>query len=94
VTNRPDGAPWRRHDASPAPLERSDAWQNFALELERYIDAGEDRVLLPWHERGRANASGVPRERDGVSVYTLSDGRIATMLTRLDRAEALRELGL
>src|SRR4051794_979624 len=37
-------------------------WDDYALEPTEIVDAGDDRVLVAYHERGRGKGSGAPFE--------------------------------
>ena len=67
---------------------------DWAIDLERVIDAGEHRVVALFHQRGTGKASGVPVEWHMGLVYELRDGRIQRMTNFLDPAKALEAAGL
>jgi ketosteroid isomerase-like protein len=95
ATVRPDGRLWHgRQGARQAMSEWVDEWDEYEMQLERYLPAGEGRVAVLWHERGRARGSGVPIAQSGITVFTLRDGLVAEIRPRLDRERALEELGL
>ena len=67
---------------------------DFALRLERLIDAGDDRVVGLFHHRAIGKASGVPVEiRQGL-VYELDGGRVIRCRNYSSHAEALEAVGL
>jgi SnoaL-like domain len=73
---RPDGRVWRgREEIAGAMLEWSEVWDDREVEVERYVDAGEDQVLILWHERGRGKESGIVMDRRGASPVTIVEGR-------------------
>jgi ketosteroid isomerase-like protein len=95
VTVRPDGKVWHGHDGvRGALLEWTSTWEDWEMDVERYIDAGDDRVLVLWNERGRAKGSGVPLSLAGATVCTLRDGMVWAMVVSVDRPSALRAVGL
>jgi ketosteroid isomerase-like protein len=92
---RPDGRMWRgREGVRRAMVEWTGAWTGYEMEVERLIDAGGDRVVALWRERGRAKVSGVPMSQAGLTVYTMRDGLIVSMVATLERRAMLQELGL
>jgi ketosteroid isomerase-like protein len=66
----------------------------WSIELERVIDAGDDRVVGLFHQRATGKGSGVPVELHMGLLYELRDGRIIRMTNFLDPAEALEAAGL
>ena len=66
----------------------------WAIELERVIDAGDDRVVAIFHQRATGKGSGVPVELRMALLYELQDARIVRMTNFLDPAEALEAAGL
>ena len=50
------------------------AWDDWELEPEDYIDAGE-RVVVIVNQRGRSKATGIPVEMRFAQVWTLRDGQ-------------------
>jgi ketosteroid isomerase-like protein len=95
TTVRPDGKVWHGRDGvRQAMLEWTGTWSDWSLEVERYIDAGGDRVAMLWNERGRAKGSGVPMSLKGISVFVIRDGLVASLAATLDRERTLEALGL
>jgi ketosteroid isomerase-like protein len=70
------------------------AWDELDVEIEDVIAAGEDRVLLTAHHRGRGRASGVEVDTRLYSIYTLRSGKVLRTDEYADRAEALEAAGL
>jgi ketosteroid isomerase-like protein len=68
-------------------------WEFFEVDYEELRDFG-GRVLVSghWHARGRA--SGVELENPGTYLYESKDGKVVSMRTFTDRAEALEAVGL
>jgi ketosteroid isomerase-like protein len=70
-----------------------DSWTVFRFETERFIDAG-DRVAVFIRVVAEGGASGLPTERRTAHVWTVRDGRLASIQIYRDRDEALEALGL
>jgi ketosteroid isomerase-like protein len=89
----PGGGAYRGLPAIRALLaERTDS---FAIDqiTERLIDAGDDVVsFIRW--RGRGESSGAEADMRVATVLTLRDGKVTRVRFFLDRAEALRAVGL
>jgi ketosteroid isomerase-like protein len=69
------------------------AWDGLTATAEQIIEAGELVVAMEvW--RGRGKASGAPTEVRQASVWTLSRGKVTTVVVYADRAEALEAAGL
>ena len=68
-------------------------WEFFEVDYEELRDFG-DRVLVSghWHARGRA--SGVEVENPGTYLYEIKGGKVVSMRTFTDYAEALEAVGL
>jgi hypothetical protein len=69
-------------------------WDDYEMQLERYMEAGEHCVVVLWRERGRARGSGVPIAQAGITIFELRDELVAEIRPRLDRERVLAELGL
>jgi ketosteroid isomerase-like protein len=95
VTMRPDGKVWHgREGFRRAMVEWVGTWIGWEFEIERYIDVGDDRVVVLWRERGRAKSSGAPMSHQGVTVSTVRDGMIVSTVITVDRQGTLAALGL
>jgi ketosteroid isomerase-like protein len=70
-----------------------EAWDERRLEIEKFLDAGDDVVVL-FHEYRRGRGSGVELETDTAVVITVRAGRVVRMQGYMDRAEALKAAGL
>jgi ketosteroid isomerase-like protein len=68
------------------------AWDDWELEIEDYVDAGE-RVVVIVHQRGRSKATGVPVEMRMGQVWTLQDGKRIRMQMYASPEEALDAAG-
>jgi ketosteroid isomerase-like protein len=70
-----------------------EAWEDWQLEVEEFLDAGEDVVAVV-HQRGRSRATGLPIEMDFAMVWTFREGRQFRMRMYASRDEALEATGL
>ncbi len=70
-----------------------DAWDDWEVEVEDYIDAGE-RVVVIINQRGRSKATGIPVEMRFAQVWTLRDGQGIRMLMYASPDEAIKAVGL
>lgn len=64
-------------------------WTDYRFEVEGLIDAG-DKVVLLYHQVGKAQESGVEIDERAGWVYTLREGKIARVEMFQDREAALR----
>ena len=71
----------------------ADAWDDWELEAEDYVDAGE-RVVVIVNQRGRSKATGIPVDMRFAQVWTLRDGRGTRMEMYASVDEALEAVGL
>jgi len=71
-----------------------DTWTEFHRDIEGMRDAGGDQVVVFFHLRGTARASGVPVDEHVTTVFRLREGRLYRMVVFRDRAEALEAAGL
>jgi ketosteroid isomerase-like protein len=69
-------------------------FENWSVELDRLIDASDDRVVGLFHQRATGKGSGVPVELQQGMVYELEDGRVIRMCNYADPTEALKAAGL
>ena len=68
-------------------------WSDYRFSVEDLVDSG-DRVVLLYHQIGKAKESGVEVEERAAWVYTVHDGKIARVEMFQDRAAALRAAGV
>ena len=92
---RPDGAVHLGRDALVG-LVRSwrGAWENYEVEAEQLLDAGDDRVVVLLRETGRGKRGGVELTNRWGQVTTVRDGKIAHTLVYRVPEEALKAVGL
>ena len=70
-------------------------WDHFATKPERFIDAGDDRVLVLVRFEGRGRASGAPvTSFTGGQLFTLREGKVVRLALYTDTKEALEAAGL
>ena len=73
--------------------EWADAWDDWELELEDLIDAGESVVAIV-NQRGRSKATGIPVDMRFAQVWTFRDGQAIRMQMYANVEEALEDVGL
>jgi ketosteroid isomerase-like protein len=71
--------------------EDFEGWSN---QVERLIDAGNDRVVGVFRQSATGKESGVPVEVRLATIYELEGGQIVRMRIYLDPTEALEAAGL
>jgi ketosteroid isomerase-like protein len=69
------------------------AWDDWELEVEDYLHAGELVVTIV-NQRGRSKATGVPVDMRFAQVWTLRDGQAIKMQMFASVDEALEAVGL
>jgi hypothetical protein len=69
-------------------------WETYWTEVDDFIDAGADRVVVLVRDHGRLLGSDLEVENLGASVWTLREGKIARVEFHADRANALKAVGL
>lgn len=93
-TNLPDGKISRGLDAVTDHVVRwAETWETWEVEVEDVIDAGEDRVIAFFRERGRSKA-GLDVDERHSELYRVRDGKIVYRKGFSDANEALVEAGL
>ncbi len=73
--------------------EWADAWDDWEVAAEDYIDAGE-RVVVILSQRGRSKATGIPVDMRFAQVWTLRDGQGIMMQMYANVEEALEAVGV
>jgi ketosteroid isomerase-like protein len=68
------------------------AWSSYHAELEDFVDAGDNVVMLV-RLRGETRHDNVVIEQPAAVVYTLEDGKVVRLAFHLDRRQALEEAG-
>ena len=93
-TNLPDGRIGRGHDAILDHLVRwADQWDEWTVDVERIIDAGNERVVVLIRERGRSR-SGLEMDERHAELYTLREGMVIARRGFSDPSAALESVGL
>jgi ketosteroid isomerase-like protein len=77
-----------------AITELGAAWDPWQQEVERVIDAGQDRVVALMRLTAQGRDSGVPVRFRWAMVMTISDGRLSASRVFVDQDEALKAAGL
>jgi ketosteroid isomerase-like protein len=70
-----------------------DTYEDFKLRVERFIDAGDEVVVLA-HYTGTGRGSGVPVEGEHGYVWTVKDGLAVRFRWFQSHSEALETAGL
>ena len=70
------------------------AFEDFAMEAEEVIDAGDDQVITVLYARGRGRTSGIEVEHRPGGVSTVHGGKIVRLVWFPSRGEALEAAGL
>ena len=64
-------------------------FEHFSIRFEQLIDAGDDRVVIIYRQRGTGKGSGVPIDLHGAMISELRDGRVTRTTHYPDPADAL-----
>jgi ketosteroid isomerase-like protein len=64
------------------------------VDVEEFIDVGDDRVFTWCRYTGRGRASGAPADWHLAIIFTIRDGKIVRGEEYFDRDEALEAAGL
>jgi len=93
-TNLPDGQVGRGHEAILNHMIRwADQWDEWNVEVERVIDAGEEQVVVFIRETGKSK-SGLAMDELHAELYSLRDGKVVRRRGFSDPNEALEAAGL
>jgi uncharacterized protein len=93
-TRIPGGGIYEGREACGRFFERwFGTWDEIRLTPERFIEDG-DRVLALMHIEARGKESGVPVVIRSADLFTIRDGKVASLTGYPDRAEALADTGL
>lgn len=71
-----------------------DTYEDFEVRIERFIDAGDDQVVVLAHFSGTGRGSGVPVAGEQGYVWTVHDGQAVRFLWFSSHREALEAAGL
>jgi ketosteroid isomerase-like protein len=69
-------------------------FEHYSIRFEQLIDAGDDRVVIIYRQRGTGKGSGIPVEMHGGMISELQDGRVIRTTNYPDPADALEAVGL
>jgi ketosteroid isomerase-like protein len=69
-------------------------FEDWSLEVERLIAAGQDRVVALTCQSGTGRTSGVPVEFKVGAIWEFGDGRVVRSRSYLTHADALEAAGL
>jgi ketosteroid isomerase-like protein len=93
-TNLPDGKLSRGHEAVVEHAMRwAEMWQDWKMEPQEFIDAGDDKVVLVFRETGRSE-SGIRMDERHAELYKLRDGKVVHRKGYSDPDEALDAAGI
>jgi ketosteroid isomerase-like protein len=88
-TNLPDGRLARGFDAIVEHnLRWAEMWDDWTMEAEQFIDAGDDQVVLVFRETGRSE-SGLRMNERHAELYTVRDGKVVHRKGFSDPDEAI-----
>ena len=73
--------------------EWADAWDDWEMEVEDYVDVGE-RVVVIVNQRGRSKATGIPVDMRFAQVWSFRDGQAIRMQMYSSVDDALEAAGL
>jgi uncharacterized protein len=90
----PDTATHRGHDEVLHWIARwLESWEDFKLETEDFIDAGE-YVVVRTRQSGTGSESGAYAELQETHVFKLRNGRVIQVVEYRTKTEALKAVGL
>ena len=69
-------------------------WEVYWTEVEGFLDAGNDQVVVLVRDHGRLRASDSEVQAVAGSVWTIRDGKIVRIEFHADREQALEAAGL
>jgi len=72
----------------------TEQFENWSIQVERWIDAGDDRVVALTHQSATGIGSGVPVEMKLGLVYEFDGGRVVQVRNYFSHADALEAAGL
>ena len=70
-----------------------DSWTSWRFEAEQIVDAG-DRVVVLIRVVAEGGASGLAAVQETAHIWTVRDGRLASIQIYRDRSQALEAVGL
>jgi ketosteroid isomerase-like protein len=92
--HHPDGHVYHGHEGvQQFILGWLSTWETFETEIEDYLDADDDVVVLT-RETGRLKGSGLEVSARHAEIYTLRDGKVVRWRAFADQRDALEAVGL
>ena len=74
--------------------EYFEVWERIELRADKFIDAGDNGVVVFFHEIAKGRESGAVVETDTGTVNEIRDGKIVRVRSFMDRDQALEAAGL
>ncbi len=91
----PDAATHRGRQAYKRYVEQwIESFDGLHVDVEEYIDVGDDRVFTWSRFTGLGRTSGVPADWYLAVIFTIRDGKVVRGEENFDRNEALEAAGL
>jgi ketosteroid isomerase-like protein len=94
----PEYAEQRSYEGREGFSEFMSRWtedfENYSVQVERLVDAGEDRVVGFFTQSATGKGSGAPVEQKYATVYDLENGQLVRLSIYFDRNQALEAAGL
>ena len=92
---QPDAGTWHGPEGILQALaDWTTDFENFEMSADRFVDAGESRVIVRVRQRATGKASGAPIEADFWLVHTLRDRRVTRTDIFVREQQALEAAGL
>lgn len=91
---RVEGGVYRFDDIERYVSDLYSMWQYWELRDLRFIDAGDDVVVVVFRAEAKGKSSGVPVEHRIAQVWQLRDGKAYRGVAYMDVDEAMRAAGL
>jgi ketosteroid isomerase-like protein len=79
VPNHPLTGPFRATEAAEVMLSFAESFEDFRAEPEDFVDAGDDRVVVAFRERGRPRGGSLELDQVFGILYTLRGDKIFRM---------------
>lgn len=93
-TNLPDGKVAHGHEAVIEHAMRwAEMWDEWRMEPERFVDAGDDRVIVVFREVGRSD-SGLQMDERHAELYAVRNGKVVSRKGFSDPDEAFEAVGM
>jgi ketosteroid isomerase-like protein len=89
VRSRSSEKAWSVAISSPVSM-----FENWSVELDQVVDAGDDRVVAIYRQTAIGKGSGVPVEMDQGAINELHGGRVIRIRPYPSPAEALEAAGV